>query len=80
MTVQGPCDTPPYEPPECEVVDAALKAIDALLNDCGLEAIDNTALGLLHYINARWDALRAERVVHGEAWAEDLTPDRRTPC
>jgi hypothetical protein len=74
-------EMPDYEPPGAEVVDATLQAIDVLLNDCGSSAVDNTCAALIHFVQARWDAIRAEREVHGELWCQERCRDtRRTPC
>ncbi len=63
--------TPDYDPPDSVVVDAALKAIDTLLDQCERDAADNTARGLLQYVHHRWASIRAERVIYGEWWAEE---------
>ena len=71
MKLHVPCEPPTYEPPDPLVVEKTLKAIDHLLTHCSIDAVDNTCAGLLHYINARWDALRAEREICGEAWCQE---------
>jgi SOS-response transcriptional repressor LexA len=61
--------THPHPPPEA--VNAAIKAIDDLIDSCDPQAIDPTLEGFIRYLHARQEVIRAQRMMFGEGYSED---------
>ncbi len=58
------------QPPRAAVT-ATIKAIEDLISECDPEAIEATLDGLVTYIHARENVIRAERALFGEGYPDD---------
>ncbi len=66
---------PDPSPPVPERVSNALDAIDSLIVTSDERTLDQVLGGLIQYLKARWNVVRAERVIRGEEPYRDVMED-----